>query len=105
MATTRPIFRLDTVSVGPIRFRVVIKVEPHADPEKVQTAVWDTATAWKVQRDAEAQAARYEREADEFDAIGRPKDADITRAFASERLTFATDLLVVLQGAEEKAAA
>lgn len=98
---TRPVFRRDTVGLLPI----VVMVEPHADPAKVLTAVWDVATAWKVLRDAERQAATYEREADELDLAGRPKDAEITRAFAIERLTFATDLLLVLQSAEQREAA
>lgn len=98
---TRPIFRLDFLGLLP----VVIKVEPHADPEAVQTAVWDLACARAVQVDKEALAAEYERSADEADRDGRAPDAKIFRDFASEMLTQARDLLLVLQGAEHKAAA
>lgn len=102
MATiTRAIFCLDFVALTP----VVIKVEPHADPSKIQTAVWTLPTAWAVQKDMERRAADYERDADEAERAGRVECARVTRDFASNTLTLAADLLVVLQGAEQRVAA
>jgi hypothetical protein len=98
---TRPIFRLDVVGLMPI----VIKIEPHADPSQVQVVTWTVDTAWGAVRDAERQAAEFEREADEAERDGRTWAVDASRAFAIERLTFATDLLVVLQGADHQRAA
>lgn len=102
MATiTRALFRLDTLGFAP----VVIKVEPHADPMQVQTVVWSLDTARAIQADKERLAATYEREADEADREGRTDAAAIQRAMASDLLTEAHDLFVVLQGAEQRVAA
>lgn len=98
---THAIFCLDFVALTP----VVIKVEPHADPSKIQTAVWTLPTAWAVQKDMERRAADYEREADEADRAGRVEIARITRDFASNTLTLATDLLEALRGAQHMARA
>jgi hypothetical protein len=57
------------------------------------------------QKRAEAEAARYEREADEFHGQGRLWDAGYARDYCRLHLTIAADLLVVLQGANQKAAA
>jgi hypothetical protein len=57
------------------------------------------------QKRAEAEAARYEREGDEFHALGRLWDAGYARDYCRVHLTIAADLLVVLQGADERRAA
>lgn len=98
----RPVFCLDFLG---FLTPVIVKVEPHADPSKFQTAVWDLPTARAIQGDMERRAAEYERDADQAEREGRVEIANTTRAFASYTLTAAADLLAVLQSAEERKAA
>jgi len=67
--------------------------------------IWTRAEASERMGRLETQAAAYEREADQFMLQGRDIDAGVSRSLASHHLTLAADLLVVLQGAETKAAA
>lgn len=105
----QPQYHLDVVATKVHRFAVsvpvVVAVQPSADPARMSVDVWDLPTARVIQADKERIAADYERDADECDRLGKPADAALFRKFAADLLTQARDLLVVLQGAEERRAA
>lgn len=73
--------------------------------DEAHPLVMTLAEAAERQARAEAQAANYEREADEFHAQGRPWDAGYARDYCRVHLTIAADLLSVLQGAQHMARA
>ena len=67
--------------------------------------IWTRAEAAERLGRLETQAAAYQREADVFTRQGRDIDAGVSRSLASHHLTLAADLLVVLQGSEDRVAA
>lgn len=81
---------------------VVVQVDVHGGD--FSTTVWSLADARAALSDKQRIAAEHERDADMADREGRA-DGCIYRDFASELLTQATDLFVVLNGAQMKAAA
>ena len=63
----------------------------------------DDAREW--QHRAEREGAQYEAKADSFDRQGRTFDAEIARLQASISINLAADLVEVLAGAQNRAAA